>query len=415
MLWPRNIFPGTNLNDINLDWILKKIKALRGGTTGQYLYKKSDLDFDFGWKTGSGGGGTSNYLDLDNKPSINNIELSGNKTAAELGLATPSDIPQVPVQSVNGKTGAVEITALDLGAYVKPVLGIPKTDLSDEVQASLNKADSALQAVPSTYRTASAQDVIDAAQDAKIGTFGHRNLLDNWYFGNPVNQRGQTIWQNAGEYTVDRWKLTSGTASLSASGLTLNGTLVQIRETTIGIPVMCSALLSDGSMITPTYDDSSKTYTITATGETIKAVKLELGSYQTLAHNEGTEANPIWVLNEIPNFVEELRKCQRYLYDPFKALKPGFPATWQGQFLATSSVGLAVGLPLPSMARIPTITFGDTTDIRDNGDGTILHPDVTNIAAQITTDYFSSWYNFPADTFTVGHVYGAAIYFNAEL
>ena len=121
-LWNRKMFPGPNLQDLNLDWILRTFAALRGGSTGQYLYKKSDNDFDFGWKTGGGGGGggTSDYLDLENKPSINNVELTGNKTAAELGLAAASDIPAVPVQSVNGMTGAVELTAADIGAYVKP-------------------------------------------------------------------------------------------------------------------------------------------------------------------------------------------------------------------------------------------------------------------------------------------------------
>ena len=33
-----------------------------------------------------GGGGTRDYADLDNKPSINNVTLSGNKTSADLGL-----------------------------------------------------------------------------------------------------------------------------------------------------------------------------------------------------------------------------------------------------------------------------------------------------------------------------------------
>lgn len=170
MLWNTKWFPGTNLQDLNLDWILKKISALRGGSTGQYLYKKSDKDFDFGWKTGGGGGGTSDYLDLDNKPSINNVELTGNKTAFDLGLAASSDIPEVPVQSVNGKTGTVVLSASDVGAYVKPADGIPKTDLSSAVRTSLDKADTALQAVPNTYRTAAAQDAIDAAQDAQIDT-----------------------------------------------------------------------------------------------------------------------------------------------------------------------------------------------------------------------------------------------------
>lgn len=38
-----------------------------------------------------GGGGTSNYNSLSNKPSINGIELSGNKLASDLGLATTAD------------------------------------------------------------------------------------------------------------------------------------------------------------------------------------------------------------------------------------------------------------------------------------------------------------------------------------
>ena len=40
------------------------------------------------------GEGVSNYNDLDNKPTINDVELIGNKTASDLGLATPTDIMQ---------------------------------------------------------------------------------------------------------------------------------------------------------------------------------------------------------------------------------------------------------------------------------------------------------------------------------
>lgn len=58
----------------------------------------------------SGGGGTSDYDDLTDKPSINNVTLSGNKTAAELGL----------------------------GTYSKPSSGIPQTDLASTVQSKLD-------------------------------------------------------------------------------------------------------------------------------------------------------------------------------------------------------------------------------------------------------------------------------------
>lgn len=54
------------------------------------------------------------------------------------------------VDSVNGKTGVVVLTASDLGAYVKPTNGIPKTDLASAVRTSLDKADTALQSAPVT-------------------------------------------------------------------------------------------------------------------------------------------------------------------------------------------------------------------------------------------------------------------------
>lgn len=52
--------------------------------------------------------------------------------------------------------------------YAKPTGGIPATDMTAAVQASLRKADSALQEVPDTYRMAAAQDEIDAAQNTNI-------------------------------------------------------------------------------------------------------------------------------------------------------------------------------------------------------------------------------------------------------
>lgn len=206
MLWNSKWFPGTNLQDINLDWILKKVSALRGGRAGQYLYKKTDKDFDFGWKTGGGGGGgTSDYLDLDNKPAINNVELVGNKTASDLGLAASSDIPEIPVQSVNGKTGAVVLSASDVGAYVKPESGIPKTDLSSAVQTSLNKADSALQAVPPTYRTAAAQDTIDAAQNTEIDARAKANEI-----AVVITGARPSMAVTAGQYVIVRNSTISG-------------------------------------------------------------------------------------------------------------------------------------------------------------------------------------------------------------
>ena len=47
-------------------------------------------------KNGGGStGGTTNYLDLINKPKINNVELTGNKTLEDLGI----NIPELPIAS----------------------------------------------------------------------------------------------------------------------------------------------------------------------------------------------------------------------------------------------------------------------------------------------------------------------------
>ena len=249
-------------------------------------------------------------------------------------------------------------------------------DANGNLKDSSYKASDFLTAHQSlaAYRTAAAQDVIDtnlttlgltgasvgdlmrvAAIDANGKPTSWRkaplceiktnpNLLDNWLFTNPANQRGKTAWQNAGEYTVDRWKLTSGSASIGANGLTLNGTIVQIRETAIGQAVECSALLTDGSIIEPTYDDTTRTLEIsTESQKTIIAVKLELGSEQTLAHQE----NGQWVLNEIPDYQQELAKCQRYLATfPLYSIFTKSP---------DSTKDIIVCLPVP-MASVPTTT-----------------------------------------------------------
>ena len=56
------------------------------------------------------------------------------------------------------------------GTYSKPTGGIPKADLANNVQASLGKADTALQEHQSlaAYRTSAAQDIIDNGKQDKI-------------------------------------------------------------------------------------------------------------------------------------------------------------------------------------------------------------------------------------------------------
>lgn len=87
---------------------------------------------------------SGNYDDLTNKPTI------------------PAPVTE---QTVSG-WGFTKNT----GTYSKPTGGIPKTDLAAAVQASLGKADTALQEHQSlaAYRTAAEQNIIDNGKQDKI-------------------------------------------------------------------------------------------------------------------------------------------------------------------------------------------------------------------------------------------------------
>lgn len=64
------------------------------------------IDILLSKKFNKGSGGTTNYLQLINKPKINNVELNGNKTAQDLGLVTQSDL--------NGKVDDVQINGTSI-------------------------------------------------------------------------------------------------------------------------------------------------------------------------------------------------------------------------------------------------------------------------------------------------------------
>lgn len=74
-----------------------------------------------------------NYNDLSNKPTINNVTLQGNKTASDLGLATPSDIT---VTSVNDQTGDVVLSGSDIDYSVGMSLNAKIDDLESQIQGS---------------------------------------------------------------------------------------------------------------------------------------------------------------------------------------------------------------------------------------------------------------------------------------
>lgn len=77
---------------------------------------------DAGWKKvagnakpgGGGGGGTSDYTELSNKPKINNVELTGNKTLADIGAqAAITSSNKIAGDYVTYKSGQTVVAAIE--------------------------------------------------------------------------------------------------------------------------------------------------------------------------------------------------------------------------------------------------------------------------------------------------------------
>jgi hypothetical protein len=250
----------------------------------------------------------------------------------------------------------------------------------------------------------------------------NRNLIINWYFGNPVNQRDVSGTISSAGYCLDRWKLVSGSVTINTDGITLNGTMQQVLETAPVGTVTASALTQAGvGEVVPTYNSATKTVTVTANGKKLVAVKLEIGSQQTLAHQE----DGVWVLNEIPDYGEELTKCMRYL----QIISTPYDTSGNGVAIgyANNTVDLWVPIPLAVPMRIsptPTIPTGGVSLFKV-GKTSNAPKDVTKVTGgwAMQTGGACSMRSliFTASGLTAGETYalflrqGAQIVFSAEL
>lgn len=268
-------------------------------------------------------------------------------------------------------------------------------------------------------------------------------ILDNWYFGNPVDQRGGYIvpsgvnyflpdqTQNfpyAGTttqayrveridtsgsafikvndteyfvpagggivrgytglgYTIDRWirrelsettTLNEGHVSITGHGGNFDQMLgddilryLRGKEVTLSIlargnvAIIAEDFASSYSVAylqSETFTVVSKTLTVRSDADRfvyhiqpqdgnsvdIVAVGLELGPQQTLAHQE----NGVWVLNEIPDYGEQLRRCQRYL---FAANSDSYPYACVGSgYISSDGTEAIIIIPTPvSLEKLP--------------------------------------------------------------
>lgn len=315
--------------------------------------------------------------------------------------------------------------------------------------------------------------VTGGAIDQAAGTFVRPNLLENWYFGRPVDQRegkiipagksyyttpditspevGKTdkaytvieiknysgygqratisisgtvyyVWDQdavrgyTGKvYGVDRWSSTSNivTMVVGDDGLTVSSTaesgaveICQYFESYIkaGTILTLSAIVSkteasqNGILRVKVYgggadlqanlparamDHELVSVTNAARadvigcvmrisngdGYTVHAIKLELGPTQTLAHREGDK----WVLNEVPDYGEQLRRCQRY-----HLILPGI--YWLPQNADGTN---RLTIPIPDMRTIPAVTY----EPADGSTGTLYYD--ANLAQKNSIQFYA--------------------------
>lgn len=264
------------------------------------------------------------------------------------------------------------------------------------------------------------------------------NLLDNWYFGNPVNQRGKTSY-TANEYSIDRWYNQGDIFSVGEGFVQLDSISPacvwrqyippDLHQALTGRTVTFSVLaegdlpnwaITDTSGFVATHKDvsfvgnlASFTFIVSeytqlgglgvfcnAAGKTLRiiAAKLELGSTQTLAHLE----NGNWVLNEIPKYEDVLSNCQRYAFnvvnsdDNYEILGGGF---------ATSTSQFFCFIPTPVTLRgKPTVKYsGSFRAVRNTsaGAGIVINAMVVDHASNNGVSVICT----NANSFEVGEFY----------
>ena len=103
------------------------------------------------------------------------------------------------------------------------------------------------------------------------------------------------------------------------------------------------------------------------------AIKLELGSQQTLAHQE----NGNWVLNEIPDYGEQLARCQRYFYR--------FPQI--GNVYTDFGIGLVQSATSFYCDIKPPVSMRDIPSIVGSGSFRLLSADFNTVVPVTSIDY----------------------------
>ena len=217
--------------------------------------------FDFGIPKGAdGSAGTLDYTDLTNKPSINNVTLTGNKTASDLGINIP-DVSNFITKDVDNLTN-----------YYKKTETYNKTEIDNKV-SSVYRYRGTVQ----TYNDLPSTDLV-------IGDVYNVEQADSQH----EIQAGDNV-----AWTGTTWDKLSGNVDLSGyQPLLVSGTNIKtINNTSIlgsGDITISSAPDVDGSSITLNLDNEIQTVGIidNNSGNTDKIWTGTLAQYNAIQNKD---------------------------------------------------------------------------------------------------------------------------------
>ena len=190
-----------------------------------------------------------------------------------------------------------EVKGIADGKYTKPDGGIPKSDLAQDVQNSLNKADTALQEHQSlaAYRTAEAQDLIDNTKQDKLIAGKNINIAEDGrtisatsdmddtigYFRVTLTERGDGLYTGSKTFAQVKAEIESNKRFMFIDGY--DCVLIVTR---VGNAIIEFAGMSDGTdgwlWVGVASDDR---------WEIVPEVRITLDWYNTLANDIGKLTN----------------------------------------------------------------------------------------------------------------------------
>jgi hypothetical protein len=159
---------------------------------------------------GGGGGGTSDYTQLSNKPQINGVTLTGNKSLSDIGAASQSDLEAL--EDITGDGALSGFTATDL------------TGAANELKNTLTQLDQNMAYVESgntASRTYAAGDyiswkgtlytangTISSGQSFSTGSGGNLSLVDDGGLNDlkesiTLYGLGGKLWKKSGSFRAN--------------------------------------------------------------------------------------------------------------------------------------------------------------------------------------------------------------------